>query len=110
MDAKTIRDMLGREPFVPLVLTKTDGRKLDVPFRHVLVPMKSSAILFKGVESATSHFAREGYEHVNYDAIERLEPARRGTGKSKNGRGKRGKKISSMAKLKVHDKTPAELG
>lgn len=91
MDAQAVRDILSREPFVPLVIVKSDGRKLDVPFRHVLVPMKTGAILFKGIESATSHFARDGYEHVNYDAIERFEPAPRRPTKARNDRGKRGK-------------------
>src|SRR6266536_3422659 len=98
MDVQTVRNILEREPFVPLRLVKTDGRTLDIPFKHVLLPMKSSAIVFKGIESETSHFAKDGYEHVNYDSIKSLEPYSRrekkgGAGKKngKNGGPRRGK-------------------
>jgi hypothetical protein len=53
-------------------------------------------IVFKGVESAKSRFAKDGYEHVSYDNIERLEPKSspgRGGGGGKNGRsGGRGRR------------------
>jgi hypothetical protein len=89
MDRDAVRALIDREPFVPLRLVKTDGRVLDIPFKHVLLAMKSDAIVFKGIESATSRFAKDGYEHVSYDSIERLEPspAKRGGKGGKNGRG-----------------------
>lgn len=89
MNAEEIDALLNREPFVPLRLVKTDGKALDIPFKHVLVPRKSGVIVFKGIESATSRFARDGYEHVNYDSIARLEPRRRpksGGGGRRNGK------------------------
>src|SRR4051812_17879342 len=87
MDRELVLAMMDREPFVPLRLVKTDGRTLPIPFKHVLVPMKGDAIVFKGIESATSRFAKDGYEHVGYDSIERLEPWR----PTKRGGGKNGK-------------------
>jgi hypothetical protein len=86
MNAEEVDAVLNHEPFVPLRLIKTDGQWLDIPFKHVLVPRKSGVIVFKGVESAKSRFARDGYEHVSYDKIERLEP------KSSRGRGGKGGK------------------
>jgi hypothetical protein len=86
MDREAVLAIMDREPFVPLRLVKTDGRTLEIPFKHVLLPMKSDAIVFKGIESATSRFAKDGYEHVSYDKIERLEP------KSSPGRGGKGGK------------------
>jgi hypothetical protein len=87
MEADDVRAILNREPFVPLKLVKTDGKSLAIPFKHVLVPMKTGVIVFKGVESATSRFAKDGFEHVNYESIDRLEPRRRSAGGGKkNGR------------------------
>jgi hypothetical protein len=88
MDREAVLAMMDREPFVPLRLVKADGRTLEIPFKHVLLPMKSDAIVFKGIESSTSRFAKDGYEHVSYDAIVRLEPkpAGRGGKGGKNGR------------------------
>jgi hypothetical protein len=96
MNLETVRAIMEREPFVPLRLVKTDGRTLDIPFKHALLPMTGSAIVFKGIESATSRHAKKGYEHVSYDSIESLEPRRQrrnGTGrkKGKDGGGRRGK-------------------
>jgi hypothetical protein len=96
MQADDVLAILSREPFVPLTLVKTDGKSLDIPFKHVLVPRKSYVLVFKGVESPTSRFAKDGYESVNYEAIERLEPrrpTRRGGGKGgTNGRNGGGRK------------------
>ena len=89
MEAENVRAILDQDPFVPLRLVKADGGSLEIPFKHVLVPMKTGVIVFKGIESATSHFAKKGYEHVNYDSIVRLEPQRGGKGGGggkKNGR------------------------
>lgn len=89
MDRTAVLAMMDQEPFVPFRLVKTDGRVLDIAFKHVLLPMKSDAIVFKGIESETSRFAKDGYEHVSYDAIARLEPKpspRRGGKGGKNGR------------------------
>ena len=89
MQAEDVRAIMSREPFVPLKLVKTDGKSLEIRFKHVLVPMKSFVLVFKGIESPTSRFARDGYESINYDAIERLEPRQRGKGggsAKKNGR------------------------
>jgi hypothetical protein len=88
MKAEEVDAVLNREPFVPLRLVKTDGKSLDIPFKHVLVPRRSGVIVFKGVESATSRFAKDGYEHVSYESIDRLEPRRA----SKRGGGKNGTK------------------
>jgi hypothetical protein len=77
MQAQDVRAILDREPFVPLRLVKTDGKALSIPFKHVLLPMKSTVIVFKGIESATSHFAKGGYEHVNYESIDRIEPLKK---------------------------------
>jgi hypothetical protein len=98
MQAEDVRAIMSRQPFVPLKLVKTDGKSIDIPFQHVLVPMKSYALVFKGIESATSRFAKDGYEHVNYDAIEKLEP-RRGA-KGGGGRGKNGKNGSGGRRRK----------
>jgi hypothetical protein len=95
MDVNAVREIMDKEPFVPLRLVKTDGRTLDIPFKHVLLPMKGSAIVFKGIESETSRFAKDGYEHVSYEAIARLEPRARGRGGAgggkKSGKDRRGK-------------------
>jgi hypothetical protein len=93
MNRDDIRTIMNHEPFVPLKLIKTDGKRIDIPFQHVLVAMSDGVIVFKGVESATSRFARKGYEHVNYESIDRLEPHGKSGGKNngKNG-GRRGHK------------------
>lgn len=89
MRAEDVRELLNREPFVPLKLVKTDGKSLPIKFRHVLVAMKTFVIVFKGIESATSHFAKKGFEEFPYENIAKLEPVKprkRANGK-KNGRG-----------------------
>jgi DNA-binding transcriptional regulator/RsmH inhibitor MraZ len=89
MRAEDVRELLNREPFVPLKLVKTDGKTLPIKFRRALVAMKTFVIVFKGIESATSSFAKKGFEEFPYENIARLEPAKsqkRANGK-KNGRG-----------------------
>lgn len=82
--------MIIPDPMIDrLKLVKTDGKSLPIKFRHVLVPMKTFVIVFKGIESATSRFARKGFEEFPYENIASLEPVKshkRASGK-KNGRG-----------------------
>jgi len=88
MRAEDVREILNREPFNPLKLVKTDGKSLPIKFRRSLVAMKTFVIVFKGIESATSSFAKEGFEEFPYENIARLEPIKargRGNGK-KNGK------------------------
>ncbi len=91
LQKQDVRTLLDREPFIPMKLVKKDGKSFPINFKHVLFPMKDGVIVFKGIESATSHYAKDGYEHVNYESIERLEPqAKRATknSKGKDGRGR----------------------
>ena len=76
MRAEDVREILNREPFIPLKLVKTDGKSLPIKFRRALVAMKSFVIVFKGLESATSSFARKGFEEFPYENIARLEPVK----------------------------------
>lgn len=89
MRAEDVRELMNREPFVPLKLVKTDGKSLPIKFRRSLVPMKTFVIVFKGIEHAESSFAKKGFEQFPYENIASLEPVKprkRANGK-KNGRG-----------------------
>ena len=73
MNRDQIEAAVRREPFVPFRIHLTGRRRLDVPFKHVIVFGKSSLMLFKGVKKEGSRVAT-GYEHLPYDQIERIEP------------------------------------
>ncbi len=81
-----IRAELTREPFVPLRLHLSDGRKFDVPFRDVAHIIASGVLVFIGLKEGT-HQAKS-YDRFGFDHIIRIEhrPARGG--------GKKGKKAS----------------
>jgi hypothetical protein len=83
MDKDSVVKELDREPYVPLRLRLSDGRLVDVPFRHVAVPLKQHLLVFKGVKTKTSRQAT-GYDVLGYQLIERVEPRR-----ASGGRGRR---------------------
>ncbi len=68
-----VQTVLKRSPFVPLRLRKVDGKTLDIPFRHVAVPLNSGLLVMKGVKNENSREAK-GYEVVGYQNIDRIEP------------------------------------
>jgi hypothetical protein len=68
MSKDEIEAELGSEPFVPLRLHLSDGRKIEVPFKHVIVFLRYGIIVFKGVKKAGSHVAK-GYEVIAYDKV-----------------------------------------
>jgi hypothetical protein len=81
MERPDIEAVLRREPFVPLRIHLTDGRKLDVPFQHVVVFQGDGVLVFKGVKKPGSHVAT-GFEFVAYGRIDRIEQ-KRGRGGSR---------------------------
>ena len=85
MERKEIEAALHRDPFVPLRLHLTNGKKLDVPFQHVLVFRPGDVMLFKGVKKAGSHVAKS-FELIPYNWIDRVDV--------RGGSGRRRKKAS----------------
>ena len=83
MRREEIEAELRRDPFVPLRLHLISGKKLEVPFQHVVVFQKSHVIVFKGVKAPGSRVAK-GYAVFGYDQIDRIErPPTRGGGRRK---------------------------
>ena len=81
MRREEIEVELRREPFVPLRFHVVGGKKIDVPFPHVVVFQRSHVIVFKGVKEPGSRVA-QGYAVFGYDQIERIEKrAARGGGR-----------------------------
>lgn len=76
MLVEEVKTALGHTPFIPLRMHLTNGKTLDIPFQHVVVPMRSHVIVFKGVKEAGSHVAK-GYDVVGYGLIDRIEPRKR---------------------------------
>ena len=83
-----VKNVLTREPFVPLKVFKTDGSTLEIPFRHVAVMQKLHLLVFKGIKDERGYHATKGFEAVGYDYIDRIEPRskRRGSRSKNNGR------------------------
>jgi hypothetical protein len=75
MTLRQVQAILKQEPFAPLTLYKTDGTTLDIPFKHVAVPLVYGLMVIKGVKHETSRQA-EGYEVVSFDRIDRIVPVR----------------------------------
>lgn len=68
-----VKAVLRREPFAPLEVRTSDGRRLDVPFQHVAVVMTDGLLVFHGVKDERSRVAK-GYDFIAYDRIEKIEP------------------------------------
>jgi hypothetical protein len=88
MRVDDVKQMLSREPFVPLKVFKTDGSSLEIPFKHVAVLQSQHLLVFKGVKSERSRYASQGFEAIGYDYIDRIEPrtTRGGSRSKRNGR------------------------
>jgi hypothetical protein len=82
MTQEEIRNELMRKPFAPFRLHLRDGRRLDVPFSHVILFQKGSFMLFKGVEAEGVQVAKS-YEHVQYEAVDHISPMRPPRGRKK---------------------------
>jgi hypothetical protein len=80
MEKQDIIAALDQEPFVPLRLRLVDGRRLDVPYRHVAIVQKQHLLVFKGVKSPTSQRAT-GYEALGFHLIEGIERRRSASGR-----------------------------
>jgi hypothetical protein len=79
-----IKTELAREPFIPLRLHLTSGKKLDVPFKGVATMVQGGLLVMKGVREG-SRMAK-GFDVVGYDKIARIEPhtaAKRSSGKGR---------------------------
>jgi hypothetical protein len=88
MTREEIQTELQRDPFTPFRLRLVKGKKLDVPFPHVIVFRKTGIIIFKGVKKPGSHVAT-GFEVIEFDQISGIERRR-----SRGGGGARRRKAS----------------
>jgi hypothetical protein len=79
MTLNDVEVILSNEPFVPLRLDKTDGTKLDITFQHAVRVLDYGILIFKGVANNHSRVAK-GFDVVEFDQIERIEPRRAGGG------------------------------
>lgn len=71
MLSQEIRSELSRDPFVPLRLYVSGGRKLEVPFKGVATVVHGGVLVMKGVKEGSRRAT--GYEVVGFDRIERIE-------------------------------------
>ena len=71
MQKEQVRNELNREPFVPLRLYLTDGRKFDVPFRDVAHMLSYGLLVFIGMKEGTRQ--AKSYDRFGFDQIERIE-------------------------------------
>jgi hypothetical protein len=81
-----IKAELGREPFIPLRLHLSDGKKFDVPFREVARVLSYAVLVFIGRDPKTR--VSKGYDRFSFDQIVRIEQ------RPANGRGRGRKKAS----------------
>jgi len=61
---------LQNEPFLPIRIHLTDGRALEVRFKHAVVQLKQGIMIFKGVRDQQR--LATGYEVVAWDSIDRI--------------------------------------
>ena len=69
-----VKTEIWREPFVPLRLHLSNGKKFDIPFREVARVLSYGILVFIGMKEGT-HLA-EGYDRFSFDQIIRIEHAR----------------------------------
>jgi len=72
MEKELVRAELKREPFVPLRIRLTDGRKFDVPFRDVAHMLGYGVLVFIGMKEGTRQ--AKSYDRFGFDQIDRIEP------------------------------------
>jgi hypothetical protein len=76
-----VRIALTREPFEPVRLHLTGGRKYDVPFREVAHLLGYGVLVLIGLKEGT-HQAT-GYDRFAFDDIEKIERLPGSGGKNK---------------------------
>lgn len=79
MRPEDVRNLLAREPFVPLKVTKTDGATVVIQFKHAAVPQSQHLLVFKGLKDERSRYAADGFDSIGYQYIDRIEPVSDGT-------------------------------
>ena len=67
MDKEEIRTELNRDPFIPLQMRMTNGRKVEIPFRDVARMIFSGVLVFKGLKEG-SHQVK-GFDVFPYEDI-----------------------------------------
>ena len=83
MQKEAVVAELDREPFVPLRLHLTKGRKYDVPERRAAHMLGYGLLVLIGLKPGSVQ--AKGYDTFAFDAIERIEPlgGKRAGGKRK---------------------------
>jgi hypothetical protein len=80
MSRDQVEAELARDPFVPLRIHLSNGKKIKVPFREVAVVMGPRyMVVFIGAKRGT-HLAK-GHTTVDFESIVRIEQLRSGRGR-----------------------------
>lgn len=76
MRKEDVEAELTREPFVPVRLHLTKGRKYDIAERRAAHMLGYGVLVLIGLKAGSVR--AKGYDRFGFDAVERIEPLRRG--------------------------------